>query len=140
MRRSRELALIFLYGSTTYGVIALVSIFVVFPILLSALFFLWPEMLWGRRLIHRPEDDMTVASMPANAQLEILKGRIGKTVSQLRPAGIVEFEGKRIDCVTEGMMIDSEQWVRCVGVTAGRVVVRQIDKPNLDDLENPNFG
>src|SRR5580704_9975210 len=58
-------SLIFLYGSTTYGVIALVSIFVVFPILLSALFFLWPEMLWGRRLIPKPEDNMTVAAMPA---------------------------------------------------------------------------
>ena len=75
---------------------------------------------------------MTVAAMPANAQLELPKGRIGRTVSPLRPAGIVEFEGKRIDCVTEGMMIDSNQWVRCIDVKAGRVVVRRIDKPNLE--------
>jgi membrane-bound serine protease (ClpP class) len=134
------ISLVFSYGSATNGIIALVAIFVVFPLMLAAFFFLWPEMLWGRRLIPKPEDDMTVAAMPANAQLEILKGRVGKSISQLRPAGVVEFEGKRIDCITEGMMIDADQWVRCVGVKAGRVIVRQIDKPNLDGFENQDFG
>jgi membrane-bound ClpP family serine protease len=134
------ISLIFFYGSTMNGIIALVSIFVIVPILLSTLFYLWPQWLWGSRLIPKAEDNMTVANMPANTQLERLKGRIGRTVSPLRPAGIVEFEGKRIDCVTEGMMIDANQWVRCIEAKAGRVIVRQIDKPNLDDLENTNFG
>jgi len=130
------IALLFFYGSAMNGIIALVSIFVVVPFLLSGLFYLWPHSLWGNRLIPKAEDNMTVAAIPANALLERLKGRIGRTVSPLRPSGIVEFEGKRIDCVTEGMMIDANQWVRCIEAKAGRVVVRQIDKPNLDDLEN----
>lgn len=132
--------LIFHYGNTTNGVIALLGVFVAVPVLLSAIFYLWPESLWGKRLIPRPEDDVTVAQMPGVAQLDQLKGRIGKTVSPLRPSGIVEFEGKRIDCVSEGMMIEAGQWVRCVEARAGRVVVRQIDKPNLGELENTNFG
>jgi membrane-bound ClpP family serine protease len=132
--------LIFIYGDTTTGVITLLGFFVATPILLSALFYLWPEALWGKRLVPGPEDDVTVASMPGNAQLEQLKNRIGKTVSPLRPAGIVEFDGRRVDCVTEGMMIEAGQWVRCVDVRAGRVVVRQIEKPNLDDLEATDFG
>jgi membrane-bound ClpP family serine protease len=132
--------LIFYYGNQTTGFIALFVAFVGVPVLLSAIFYLWPESLWGKRLIPKPEDEMTMATLPANALLEQLKGRIGKTISPLRPAGIVEFDGKRIDCVSEGMMIDSNQWVRCVEVKAGRVVVRQIDKPNLGDLENSNFG
>jgi membrane-bound ClpP family serine protease len=132
--------LIFIYGDTTTGVITLLGFFVATPILLSALFYLWPEALWGKRLVPGPEDDVTVASMPGNAQLEQLKNRIGKTVSPLRPAGIVEFDGRRVDCVTEGMMIEAGQWVRCVDVRASRVVVRQIEKPNLDDLEATDFG
>ncbi len=132
--------LIFFYGETTNGVYALVGFFVVIPVLLFAVFQLWPTGLWGSRLIPRPEDDMTIAAMPGNAILEKLKGRMGRTVSPLRPAGIVEFEGKRIDCVTEGMMIDANQPVRCLDVKAGRVIVRQIDQPNLDEFENTNFG
>jgi membrane-bound ClpP family serine protease len=134
------ITLIFLYGDTTTGIIALISVFVAAPVLLSALFYLWPDSLWGRRLIPRAEDNMTIAAMPANAALEQLKGRMGKAIAPLRPAGIVDFDGKRIDCVTEGMMIDADQWVRCVDVKAGRVVVRLIDKPNLENLENSNFG
>lgn len=132
--------LIFYYGDRTNGLIALFTAFVGVPVLLSGIFYLWPESLWGKRLIPKPEDDMTIATLPANTQLEQLKGRIGRTASSLRPAGIVDFDGKRIDCVTEGMMIDANQWVRCIEVKAGRVVVRQIDKPNLDGLENSNFG
>ncbi len=132
--------LIFVYGDTRTGFIALIIAFVAVPVGLSALFYLWPQSLWGKRLIPTDEDNVTIASMPGNVQLEILKGRMGKTVSPLRPAGIVEFDGKRVDCITEGMMIDANQWVRCIDVKAGRVIVRQIDKPNLEDLETTNFG
>jgi membrane-bound ClpP family serine protease len=132
--------LIFVYGDTRSGFITLIVAFVAVPVGLSALFYLWPKSLWGKRLIPTDEDNVTIASMPGNAQLEILKGRMGKTVSPLRPAGIVEFDGKRVDCISEGMMIDANQWVRCVDVKAGRVIVRQIDKPNLEDLETTNFG
>jgi membrane-bound serine protease (ClpP class) len=133
------ISLTFFYGDTTTGMIALIGVFVGAPIFLSALFYLWPKPLWGKRLIPDPDDNATVAGMPANAALEVLKGRIGKTVSALRPAGVVEFDGKRVDCVTEGMMIDAQQWVRCVDVRTARVVVRLIEKPNLEDLENTNF-
>ena len=134
------ISLIFIYGDMRTGFVALIASFVAVPLALSGLFYLWPESLWGKRLIPKEEDNVTMASIPANVQLEQLKGRMGRTVSPLRPAGIVDFDGKRIDCITEGMMIDSDQWVRCVDVKAGRVIVRQIDKPNLEDLETTNFG
>jgi membrane-bound ClpP family serine protease len=133
------IALAFFHGDTSTGMITLIGVFVAVPVILSAMFYLWPNSLWGRRLVPNPEDSATVAQMPANALLERLRGRIGKTISPLRPAGIVEFDGKRIDCVTEGMMIDAGLWVRCVDVKAGHVVVRQIEKPNLQDLENTSF-
>jgi membrane-bound ClpP family serine protease len=133
------ISLAFFYGDTSTGMFTLIGVFVAVPIVLSAMFYLWPNSLWGRRLVPNPEDLVTVAHMPANALLERLKGRIGKTISPLRPAGIVEFDGKRIDCVSEGMMIDAGQWVRCVDVKSGHVVVREIEKPNLQNLENTNF-
>ena len=57
----------------------------------------------------------------------------------LRPSGVVDFEGRRVDTVTEGMMVEPGQWVRCVDVQANRVVVRPVDKPNLDTLETADF-
>jgi hypothetical protein len=37
------------------------------------------------------------------------------------------------------MMVAAGAWVRCVDVKAGKVVVRQVDKPRLQDLESAQF-
>ena len=37
------------------------------------------------------------------------------------------------------MMIEADQPVRCVDVCAGKVIVRLIDKPKLENLER-DFG
>ena len=58
-----------------------------------------------------------------------LKGRTGKTVSPLRPSGTVEFDGVRVDAMTEGTMLDAGVWVRCVEVRRGQVIVRRIEEP-----------
>ena len=95
----------------------------------------------GRRFfLNTPEEDATLASMPVNLELEQLRGRHGRALSALRPAGVVDFDGRRIDTVTEGMMVEAGQLVRCVDVRAGKVVVRPVDKPNPDLLENMDLG
>ena len=66
--------------------------------------------------------------------VEALRGRYGRTVSALRPAGVTEFDGKRVDTMSEGQMIDPGVWVRCIDVKSGTVIVRQVDKP--PDLAN----
>jgi membrane-bound serine protease (ClpP class) len=74
--------------------------------------------------------------MPVNLELEQLRGRYGRALSDLRPSGVCDFDGWRVDTITEGMMVEAGQWVRCVDVRAGKVVVRPADKPTPDDLEN----
>jgi membrane-bound serine protease (ClpP class) len=77
----------------------------------------------------------TVAELPHNLELVGLKGRYGKTISALRPAGVVDFDGRRVDSLSEGMMVEPGQWVRCVEVQAGKVIVRPAERPRLEDLE-----
>ena len=78
--------------------------------------------------------------MPVNMELEQLRGRLGRTLSSLRPAGVTDFDGRRIDTITEGMMVDAGQWVRCIDVKAGKVIVRPVQAPRLEDLESADFG
>ena len=54
-------------------------------------------------------------------------------------AGVVAFNGNRIDVITEGMMVQIGGWVRCVDVKAGKVVVRPSAEPIIKDLEAENF-
>jgi membrane-bound ClpP family serine protease len=106
-----------------------------------------PATAWGllrvgplRRMVTAmPSGDDTIAAFSANQELDKLRGRFGKTISSLRPAGVVDFDGRRVDSLTEGMMIDPGQWVRCVEVRAGKVIVRRADQSNITDLETAIF-
>lgn len=134
------LGLVF-WHDTTSGLIALMAVILVLPLGGSLVLHWWPKTAIGKRffLTEAPED-ATVAALPANQELEQLKGRFGRTLSPLRPAGVVDFDGRRVDTITEGMMVEPGQWVRCVDVRAGKVVVRPVERPNLDDLETADFG
>jgi membrane-bound serine protease (ClpP class) len=125
---------------TYWGWITLCIVFVAIPLLGSILVHYWPRMPVGRRFfLTGPEEDATLASMPVNVELEQLRGRFGRTLSSLRPAGVVDFEGRRVDSITEGMMVAADQWVRCIDVKAGKVIVRPVERPNLKDLEDADF-
>jgi membrane-bound serine protease (ClpP class) len=111
------------------------------PLLFGLAFYYWPKTSVGKKFfLTGPEGDHTLASMPINQELEQLRGHYGKTLSALRPAGVTDFDGRRVDTITEGMMIDAGQWVRCIDVQAGKVIVRLVDKPpELGDLQPSDF-
>jgi membrane-bound serine protease (ClpP class) len=133
-------ALTFFYD-TTIGLVTLLGVFVALPVAAGVFLRVWPRTPLGRRFfLTAPPEDATVAALPFNQELEQLKGRIGRALSALRPAGVVDFDGRRIDTVTEGMMVEPGQWVRCIEVRAGRVVVRPVEKPDLGDLETAVFN
>jgi membrane-bound ClpP family serine protease len=134
-------AIPFFYGDTQTGVLTMMGVFIAVPTIISLMFHLGPKTPIGRRLMKSgPDEDATVATMPVNLELEQLRGRFGRAISALRPAGTVDFDGRRIDVLTEGTMVEPGAWVRCVEVKAARVIVRPVDKPDLGSLENADFG
>src|SRR5581483_6918703 len=113
---------------------------IILPVLAYVLSHFWSRTAVGRRMFQTgPEEDATVANMPVNLELEQLRGKVGRAISALRPAGVVDFDGRRIDTITEGMMVEPGEWVRCIDVRAGTVVVRPIPKPDVGALENIEF-
>jgi len=124
-------------SSTSHGLLTLSLVAVFVPLLGGILLHYWRKTPMGKRLVlNAAQDDATVAHMPVNLELEQLRGRYGKTVSALRPAGTVEFDGRRVDTMSEGTMIDPGVWVRCIDVKAGRVIVRQVERPpDLADFD-----
>lgn len=67
-----------------------------------------------REELHRQSDDM-----------QVLVGRLGRTTSALRPAGIGDFDGVRLNVVTEGDFIENNAPIEIVRVEGSRIVVRQ---------------
>lgn len=60
----------------------------------------------------------------ANVQID-LAGKIGETITPLRPAGTVEIEGNLVDVVTEGGFVEKGKPVIVLRVEGSRVVVRE---------------
>jgi len=56
--------------------------------------------------------------------MQVLVGKIGVTMSVLRPAGIGDFDGVRLNVVTEGGFIEKDVPIQIVRVDGSKIVVR----------------
>ena len=56
--------------------------------------------------------------------MQVLVGHEGKTLSVLRPSGIGDFDGVRLNVVTEGEFIENGMPIRIVRVEGGKIVVK----------------
>ncbi len=129
-------ALLWLYGSTTEAVAGTVGLSLGTPVAAAVMFAGWRRLALKSSL-DPDADDRTLAAMPEVGELAGLIGTVGKTLSPLRPAGIALFENRRVDCLSQGMMIDPGEWVKCVDVRGATVVVRKLDgerSGTLNDL------
>ena len=55
-----------------------------------------------------------------------LQGKIGVTISPLRPAGVAMFSDERINVVSDGSFIDKNVAVEVVKVESGKVIVKSV--------------
>ena len=89
-----------------------------------------PRLPFGRRLVL--EQELTAqagyASAPESDRQWV--GKRGTAVSPLRPAGIAEFDGERVDVVSEGVFIDAGQPIDVLRVDGNRIVVRHAPHDN----------
>lgn len=122
------------------GAIFLLIVTILAFILPSIGFKIWKRTPIGRRMFldHMGEDDDPQAAdedRSRSSSFDSLMGEIGKTLTPLRPVGMTEIHGRRIDTITEGVMINQGEYVRVVEVHGNRVVVRKIDM-----AEQPTFA
>ncbi|MBO9597113.1 MAG: nodulation protein NfeD [Cohnella sp.] len=61
-------------------------------------------------------------------------GREGVTQSELRPSGIAEIEGERVDVITGGEFVERGRHVRIVAVDGTRVVVQEVKRDSTNSL------
>lgn len=64
---------------------------------------------------------------PETEQRSSYLGKMGLAITPLRPTGVVEIEGNRIEVATEGEFIATGSWVRVVAMDRRRFFVRLAD-------------
>jgi membrane-bound ClpP family serine protease len=65
---------------------------------------------------------------PVAEQLRRLLGETGRVLTPLRPVGLCEFDGCRIECAAEGEYVQAGRTVRVIRVEGMQPTVRAIDE------------
>lgn len=60
----------------------------------------------------------------SKSELETLIDKEGVAITNLRPAGIALIDGRKVDVVTEGSMIDKNTPVKVISVEGVKIIVR----------------
>jgi len=97
------------------------------PAAVGGAFTVWQHTPLGRRaILQPPTPDEVEAFAEIEQRLAELIGKVGDTVSPLNPAGIVKIDGERVQCQSEGMIIDRGCKVRVIAVQGSHVLVRRV--------------
>lgn len=116
--------------SLSFGVSVTVFEAIAAPVVFSLAFKILPKTPFGKHLILTgPPTEGTAGA--ADQTLDSLQGKAGTTISPLRPAGFARIEGRKVDVVTRGEMIDDGVDIVVLEVSANRVVVAA-GKPSSD--------
>jgi membrane-bound serine protease (ClpP class) len=88
---------------------------------------LFPQNLWMRKLA------LVEAQGPdyvTSADYTSLRGMTGVAASFLRPAGVAQIDGKRVDVLTEGEFIEAGTPIRVTRVEGARIFVEPVTLPS----------
>jgi len=91
-------------------------------------FWLLPKTRVGRSLILHTGERSDAGFTTSQEELNLLVGKVGRTVTKLRPAGIALIDGRRVDVVTQGEFIERDREVEVIKVEGNRILVRETEK------------
>lgn len=121
------IAIFFRYGAFT-GWMGIITALVSIPTVWIITYRIFPKTPFGKRVIlanpKRPPGD----AIPDTPQLESMLGSVGMVISPLRPVGMCDFDGKRIECVAETAYIEKDKKVKVIHIEGTQLTVRLIDE------------
>lgn len=122
------------------GIKFLVAEVILIPIAALAAIQVWPRTPFAKRILLTPPTSEEVTVSHARARLDHLVGEFGRALTPLRPSGLVDFDGRRLDGLSEEGLIDAGALVKAVRVQSGQLVVREASPETTQlaaDLSEP---
>ena len=111
-----------IYMAYDTGARGLGNIFILISILSVPLFvFLWYRLASRTFAITASEEGFTSAG-----GLEDLLGKEGVAITMLRPSGVANFNGRRVDVISKGEMVSKNTRIKVIEVRGNKVVVKPI--------------
>ena len=118
---------LFFQHSGTAGWIGVGIALVMIPAVLIIAYKIFPKTRFGKSVTLTPPEREQGDAIPDTAELKELLGAEGKVLTPLRPVGMCDFSGQRVECVAEGGYVDKDQKVKVINVESTQLTVREIE-------------
>ena len=118
---------IFFRHSTTVGWIGVVIAVIMIPSVLIFAYRIFPKTRFGKSVMLTPSEREQGDAIPDTAELKDLLGAEGLVLTPLRPVGMCNFSGRRVECVAEGGYVDKDKKVKVIEVESTQLTVSLIE-------------
>ena len=107
------------------------AISIIIALFMAILFIIIMVKVFGKRMnifkrLILTDSTSTESGYVSNVNRLELIGRVGITVTPLRPSGTVKVDDERLDVVAEGGFIEKDIDVKVIKVEGSRIVVREV--------------
>ncbi|TAH35063.1 MAG: hypothetical protein EYC70_14855 [Planctomycetota bacterium] len=109
--------------STTTGLLFLLAAVMGLPAAWLAASRMFPHTPLGRRMVAQGADWSKEERAAVEQRVQRFVGQRGRSQSPLRPAGIAQFDGERVDVITRGEHVEAGTPVRALQFEGNRLVV-----------------
>jgi membrane-bound ClpP family serine protease len=123
------------HQSFDLGVKFLLADSLLLPLAFAAGVYLWPKTPLARRVSLRPPGPDDIEGSHASQRLDHLVGQFGRTLTPMRPSGLVDFDGRRLDGISEEGFLAAGALIRAVRVRGGQLIVRAAPDPNRNEID-----
>ena len=121
-------AAIFFHHSIIAGWIGIIIALVMIPSLVVIAYKMFPKTRFGKAVTLAPPERQSGDAIPDTPELKQMLGAIGVVLTPLRPVGMCDFSGQRVECVAESGYVDIDKKVKVINVEGTQLTVRVIEE------------
>ena len=119
---------IFFNHSITTGWVGIGIAVVMIPTVVLITYKIFPKTRFGKSVTLTPPQRQQGDAIPDTNELKKLVGALGIVLTPLRPVGMCDFSGRRIECVAEGGYVDKGKKIKVIDVESTQVTVRVVEE------------
>ena len=118
---------IFFHHSMIAGWIGIGIAAIMIPSVLVVAYRIFPKTRFGKSVTLTPPERRQGDAIPDTDKLKKLLGAEGVVLTTLRPVGMCDFSGQRVECVAESGYVDKGKKVKVINVESTQLTVRIIE-------------
>ena len=108
---------------------------VMIPTVLIFAYRLFPKTRFGKSVTLAPPERPQGDAVPDTEALRQLLGAVGVVLTPLRPVGMCDIAGRRVECVAESGYVDRGKKIKVIDVESTQLTVRTIEESNEESMK-----